>query len=150
MGDERFIAQFAQLVGTWESLGTSAGKGIFFQENERETEVVEDHPVITCAREVYEQPIAYNVAAKSNGDTLRMAQVGVIAFGAIHCDNICDYLESFGNVTGLENQYSANGHHVDVFSFEDAASAAAAASTLTHYAPNDRGKRIRLEIRIEI
>ena len=47
-------------------------------------------------------------------------------------------------------EHLSNGHHVDVFSFEDAGSAAAAASTLAHYAPNDFGKRIRLEIRTKI
>jgi len=76
--------------------------------------------------------------------------VSVIAFGSIHCDNICDYLETFGKVMDLENQFSVEGRHVDVFSFEDAASAAAAVSAVTHYAPNDCGQSIRLEIYGEI
>ena len=119
MQRDGFCTEFAKLVGAWEHLEGGA-----------------------CFEEVRD---THEVARSFSPSRL----VSVIAYGSIHCDNICDYLETFGKVLDLENQYSAKGRHVDVFSFEDAASADAAASSLTHYAPNDHGKSIRLEIRSE-
>merc|ERR1711964_683941 len=75
--------------------------------------------------------------------------VSVIALGSIECDCICDYLETFGKIGDLVDIYAIGDKDVQLWCFEEAASADAASRTLIHYATNDRGGRVKLEIRSE-
>lgn len=73
--------------------------------------------------------------------------VTVTLHGRIDYDSVGDYLLSFGEVD-LEDQLGElHGRDVSTWRFTKVACAAAARNELVHYAPNDRGKKVKLELR---
>jgi len=73
--------------------------------------------------------------------------VTVTLHGAIDYDFVGDYLLSFGEVDLDEQLGELHGKDVSTWRFTSAECAAAAIKKLVHYAPNDRGMMVRLELK---